>query len=887
MDFNFDSGAIFGGLQSLDVSTLPPLGGQAGVLTLVGTGAVTLLGGVTGDRPASPVGGMFRYNSSTTALEYYDSTSWVQLSVGGGTVTSVGATSSTAALTIANSPITSSGSFTFGLDADLTAIAALSGTGFAVRSAADTWVQRDIVGTSGNIAVTNGTGISGNPTIDLAAVSQAASGSFVKVTLDGFGRVTGNSAVTSSDITTLVDGTYVNVSGDTMSSAANLTFVGGGEVLGLPATPSGDTAATSKAYVDAVAAGLSWKQAVKAATTGNGTLATSFEAGDTLDTTYTLVAGDRILIKDQTTASENGIYIVQSTGAPVRATDMDSITPINEINGAAVFVENGTVNADTAWVETAVVSVIGTDPIVFSQFSGQGTYTAGTGLTLSSNVFSLTSPVAVNLGGTGLASAPANGQLLIGNGTGYTLATLTDGTAISITEAAGTITIANTGVTSIAGTANQIDASASTGSVTLSTPSTFIAPGSIRATTTLTVDTFTPNSMLYVTTGGQVVSTAALTDGQILIGDTGSVPVAGTIVGGTGVTVTNGAGTITIDVDNTELVTSFSAGTTGFTPNTATTGAVTLAGTLNVANGGTGLTALGSANQVLGVNAAGTAAEYKTLTAGTGMSIVQGANVVTFNNTGVTSVALTAPSIFTVSGSPVTTTGTLDFALNTQTANTVFAGPTTGGAAVPTFRALTAADLGTALQLYKENAVTPTAPVATGTNAVSIGSSSTATAEDSFAVGDGTDARIVGMKAFANGQFSTTPGSAQHGIYVVRNETTDNTLTELFINGTSERIVMPNNSVFTFDILVAARRTDATGGGAAYRFIGVARKDATAGSITFIGTPSKTVVGETNAAWDAAVSVDTTNGSFRVRVTGENAKTIRWVATVQTTEVTN
>jgi hypothetical protein len=421
----------------------------------------------------------------------------------------------------------------------------------------------------------------------------------------------------------------------------------------------------------------------------------------------------------------------------------------------------------------------------------------------------------------------------------------------------------------------------------LSIPTTFIAPGSIRATTTLTVDTFTPNSAVYVTTAGEVVSTAALTDGQILIGDTGGVPVVGTITGGTGITVTNGAGTITIDVDNTELVTSFSAGTTGFTPNIATTGAVTLAGTLNVANGGTGLTALGSANTVLGVNAAGTLSEYKTLTAGTGMSVVHGAGVVTFNNTGVTSVALTAPSIFTVSGSPVTTTGTLDFALNTQADNTFFAGPSTGGPSVPTFRTITAADLGTALQLYKENPVSPTAPIATGINAISLGSSSQASAEDGIAFGDGTDARIVGMKAYANGQFSTTPGSAQHGVYVLRATTTTNALTELFINGTSEQIVMPNDSVFTFEVLVAARRTDATGGGAGYRFIGVARKDTTAGSITFVGTPSKTIVGETNAGWDAAMSVDTGTGAFRVRVTGENAKTIRWVATVLTTEVTN
>ncbi len=305
---------------------------------------------------------------------------------------------------------------------------------------------------------------------------------------------------------------------------------------------------------------------------------------------------------------------------------------------------------------------------------------------------------------------------------------------------------------------------------------------------------------------------------------------------------------------------------------------------MNVANGGTGLTSLGTANQVLGVNAAGTSAEYKTIAAGTGVSVVHGANVVTINNTGVTSVALTAPSIFTVTGSPVTTTGTLDFALNTQVANTVFAGPATGADAVPTFRALTFDDLG--IKLYAENPSTVVAPDASGDNAVAIGSGSASTADGTFAVGDGSSASIFGQRAYANGSFATA-GDAQHGVYVARGITTDATLTELFLDGTSVQLVVPANAVFMFDILVAARRTDTTGGGAAYRFVGAARRDATAGSVTFIGTPSKTVVGETNAAWDAAVSVDTSTGAFRVLVTGEAAKTIRWVATVMTTEVTN
>jgi uncharacterized Zn-binding protein involved in type VI secretion len=260
MDFNFDTGAVYGGLQSLDVTTLPPLGGQAGVLTIIGDGAVTIPVGVQLARPATPAAGMFRFNADTTLLEYYDGTSWNPLSTSSSTVSSVAASSSSTGLTVSGSPITSAGTLQFALDAGLEALATFATTGMLVATGTNTWTSRTITGTSGNIVVTDGSGVIGNPTVDLATVSQAATGNFVKVTLDGFGRVTGNTAVLTSDITTLVDGTYVNISGDTMASGANLTFVGGGEVIGLPATPTGDTAAVSKAYVDAVAAGLSWKQ---------------------------------------------------------------------------------------------------------------------------------------------------------------------------------------------------------------------------------------------------------------------------------------------------------------------------------------------------------------------------------------------------------------------------------------------------------------------------------------------------------------------------------------------------------------------------------------------------------------------------------------------------
>jgi hypothetical protein len=315
-----------------------------------------------------------------------------------------------------------------------------------------------------------------------------------------------------------------------------------------------------------------------------------------------------------------------------------------------------------------------------------------------------------------------------------------------------------------------------------------------------------------------------------------------------------------------------------------------LAGTLGFSSGGTGLTALGAANTVLGVNAGASALEYKSISAGTGISVTPGVGVLTIANTGVTSVGLsiTGP-VYTVSGSPVTTTGTLTATLNTQADNTFFAGPTTGGPLAPTFRTITAADLGTALQLYKENPSTPTAPVASGTNAVAIGSGATASATGSFAEGDGASARLYGQKAYANGKFATA-GDAQHGVYVLRVDfSTAATFFEMFLDGTggSQRLVLPNNSVFTFDILIAGARTDGTSQGAGYRFVGVAKKLGT-GTIAFIGTPSKTIIGETVAQWDARVTADTGTDAIIVETRGPNTGTvpINWVATVQTTEVT-
>jgi hypothetical protein len=193
-------------------------------------------------------------------------------------------------------------------------------------------------------------------------------------------------------------------------------------------TPTDSADAATKGYVDSVAEGLHIHESVVAATTANVNLSNALENGDTLDG-ITLATGNRILVKNQTTQSENGIYVVNASGQPSRATDFDTATEVD--SGDFVFVYSGTANAGTGWVQTNKPATIGTDAIAFTQFSGAGTYVGGAGLTLDGTTFN------------------------VGAGTGIQV---------------NADTIENTGVLSITGTANQITASGSTGAITLSGP---------------------------------------------------------------------------------------------------------------------------------------------------------------------------------------------------------------------------------------------------------------------------------------------------------------------------------------------------------------------------------------------------------------------------------
>ncbi len=150
----------------------------------------------------------------------------------------------------------------------------------------------------------------------------------------------------------------VDFSADQSMGGFNLTNV---------ADPTLAQHAATKAYVDASNQGLKPKAAVRAASLVAGTLATDFEDAQVVDG-VTLATGDRLLIKDQTDASENGIYIVQASGAPVRSLDFDSLSPMDKINGAYTFVQEGS-QAGQGWVQSGAVATIGVSDINFVYFN--------------------------------------------------------------------------------------------------------------------------------------------------------------------------------------------------------------------------------------------------------------------------------------------------------------------------------------------------------------------------------------------------------------------------------------------------------------------------------------------------------------------------------------
>lgn len=165
------------------------------------------------------------------------------------------------------------------------------------------------------------------------------------------------------------------------------------------ATPTDGTDASTKAYVDSVAAGLDVKPSVAAASTANLTLS----GAQTIDG-VSVIAGNRVLVKDQSTASQNGIYVA-AAGSWARAADMAAAS---NAAGAFCFVEAGSVNAGRGYVVSSG-AVVGTDALVWTQFSGGSSYTAGNGIDLTGSAFSVVAdpagPITVSSSGVNLQAA--------------------------------------------------------------------------------------------------------------------------------------------------------------------------------------------------------------------------------------------------------------------------------------------------------------------------------------------------------------------------------------------------------------------------------------------------------------------------------------------------
>ena len=211
-----------------------------------------------------------------------------------------------------------------------------------------------------------------------------------------------NPGATTTDIagitSLVVDDLTIN--GATVStSAGNNNIVLSPHGTGTVTVPSGykdrsgfsTNSLVTKEYVDAIKQNLDIKDSVHVASTSNVSLtagSSGLEAGDTIDG-VTLVAGDRVLLKDQTDASENGIYVaVASGGTPARSTDANSSDKVTA--GLFVFVEEGTVNADNGFVLTTNSTItLDTTNLTFTQFSGAGQITAGDGLSKSANTLNV------------------------------------------------------------------------------------------------------------------------------------------------------------------------------------------------------------------------------------------------------------------------------------------------------------------------------------------------------------------------------------------------------------------------------------------------------------------------------------------------------------------
>lgn len=376
-------------------------------------GGVKLTSGTLKTTPVAGDSGAIEYDG--TNLSFIDSTGARKvLGVSGAGVQSVTLSQPGAGFTITAGGTGADPTYTFALTNDLAAIEALATTGIVRRSGADTWstgnvnLASEVTGTLGTAnggtgaTAATGTGnnvlaispaFTGTPTAPTAAAdtntTQLATTAFV---------VGQASATTPAALGTAAAGSSLRYArGDHIHAMPTLTQVGNPtadrsmnnfKLTGL-ADPTADTDAANKRYVDNAVAGLSWKDEARAATIATVTLAGG--APNAVDG-VTLAANDRVLVKNQSTASQNGLYIVQTLGTGangtwVRASDASTAA---EIRGMAIFISEGTVNKGLRYVNTNVDTfTLDTTAVGFAVFDATISYTNGNGLDLAGSTFSV------------------------------------------------------------------------------------------------------------------------------------------------------------------------------------------------------------------------------------------------------------------------------------------------------------------------------------------------------------------------------------------------------------------------------------------------------------------------------------------------------------------